>query len=392
MERIGEIRKARRAEGQACILGIGSACPSNIMYQKDYPDYYFRVTKSEDKVQLKEKFKLICENIKIKKRHIYLTEEHLKANPNMVTFGAPSLDARYNLTIDYVPKLACEAALKAIQDWGQPKSKITHFLFCTTLGLSQPGLDQELVTTLGLDVSSVQRTAFHSLGCHAGPCVLRHAMGMAESNKDARILVIYAELTTMNFHGPHEDYMASLISQASLGDGAAAVIVGADPVTSIEKSLFVLAHGEQTTVIYGSTSSIFKVAEMGQILGNIPKELPDYVSNNLTCWLDKALESIGGVCDLNSLFWIPHGGGHKILDYVEAKLGLDKEKFEVARHIISEYGQIEGVGSIFMLDEMRKRSIKEQKSTTGFGNDWGVMFGCGPAMTIEMLVLHSMPI
>ncbi|MCL7037020.1 hypothetical protein MKW94_030844 [Papaver nudicaule] len=46
---------------------------------------------------------------------------------------------------------------------------------------------------------------------------------------------------------------------------------------------------------------------------------------------------------------------------------------------------------VFILDEMRKDSIKEGKSTTGEGLEWGVLFGFGPGITVETVVLHSVP-
>lgn len=47
-------------QGLASIFSIARANPSNCVYQADYPDYYFRVTNSEQKTKLKEKFKRIC--------------------------------------------------------------------------------------------------------------------------------------------------------------------------------------------------------------------------------------------------------------------------------------------------------------------------------------------
>ena len=57
---VEEVRKAQRAEGPATVLAIGTVTPTNCVYQADYADYYFRVTKSEHMTDLKEKFKRIC--------------------------------------------------------------------------------------------------------------------------------------------------------------------------------------------------------------------------------------------------------------------------------------------------------------------------------------------
>jgi predicted metal-binding protein len=58
---VEEVRKAQRATGPATVLAIGTATPANCVHQADYPDYYFRITKSEHMTDLKEKFKRMCE-------------------------------------------------------------------------------------------------------------------------------------------------------------------------------------------------------------------------------------------------------------------------------------------------------------------------------------------
>lgn len=57
---VEEIRNAQRAKGPATILAIGTATPANCVNQADYPDYYFRITKSEHMTELKEKFQRMC--------------------------------------------------------------------------------------------------------------------------------------------------------------------------------------------------------------------------------------------------------------------------------------------------------------------------------------------
>ena len=87
----------------------------------------------------------------IKKRYIHLTEEMLEEHPNMGAYMAPSLNIRQEIITAEVPKLGKEAALKALKEWGQPKSKITHLVFCTTSGVEMPGADYKLANLLGLE-------------------------------------------------------------------------------------------------------------------------------------------------------------------------------------------------------------------------------------------------
>jgi len=63
MVSVSEIRKAQRAEGPATILAIGTANPANCVEQSTYPDFYFKITNSEHKTELKEKFQRMCKYI-----------------------------------------------------------------------------------------------------------------------------------------------------------------------------------------------------------------------------------------------------------------------------------------------------------------------------------------
>ncbi|OAY37102.1 chalcone synthase 2 [Manihot esculenta] len=383
---VEEIRKAQRAHGPATILAIGTATPSNCVNQADYPDYYFRVTKSEHMTELKEKFKRICDKSMIKKRYMHLTEEILKENPNICTYWEPSLDARQDIMVVEVPKLGNKAATKAIEEWGQPKSKITHLIFCTTSGVDMPGYDYQLIKLLGLR-PSVKRFMMYQQGCFAGGTVLRLAKDLAENNKGARVLVVCSEITVVTFRGPADTHLDSLVGQALFGDGAAALIVGADPDTSIEHPLFQLVSTAETILPDSDGAIEGHLREVG-LSFHLQDRVPSLISKNIEKSLVEVFSPIG-INNWNSIFWIAHPGGPAILDQVEAKLSLKPEKMRATRHILSEYGNLSSACVIFILDEMRKKSLEERKVTTGEGLEWGVLFGFGPGLTVETVVLHS---
>ncbi|KAG5530974.1 hypothetical protein RHGRI_025803 [Rhododendron griersonianum] len=420
MVSIEDVRKAQRAEGPATIMAIGTSTPPNCINQSMYPDYYFRITKSEHKTELKEKFQRICkliryndifssiccfmlltrgvwefyfwnftlgDNSMIKKRYMYLTEEILKENPNLCEFMAPSLDARQDMVVVEVPKLGKEAATKAIQEWGQPKSKITHLVFCTSTGVDMPGADYQLTKLLGLR-PSVNRLMIYFQGCFAGGTVLRLAKDLAENNKGARVLVVCSEITATTFRGPSDTHLDGLVGQALFGDGAAAIIVGADPIPGVEKPLFELVSANQTILPNSEGAIDGHLREVGATF-HLLKEVPGLISNNIEKALTDAFQPLG-ISDWNSIFWVPHAGGRAILDQVESKLGLQPAKLRASRHVLSEYGNMLSACVLFVLDEMRKKSAEDGLKTTGEGLEWGVLFGFGPGLTVETVVLHSL--
>uniref|UniRef100_A0ACD5WKK6 Uncharacterized protein n=1 Tax=Avena sativa TaxID=4498 RepID=A0ACD5WKK6_AVESA len=384
-----EMMRAPRAEGPATVLAIGTATPDNFVYQADYPDYYFRVTNSDHLVDLKKKFKRMCDRTMIRKRYMHLTEELIQENPTMGEFMAPSFDARRGILVDEIPKLAKTAAERAIKEWGQPMSKISHLVFCTTIATGMPSADYRLVKMLGLS-PSVRRVMLYMQGCFAGGTVLRVAKDLAENNRGARVLVVCAEMNAMSFRGPSDAHLDSLVGQALFSDGAAALIVGADPEVPMERPLFQLVSASQT--ILPNTDGFIEGDLLdGGLTLHLNKDVSKAISKNIESALVTAFAPLG-ITDWNSIFWVAHPGGPAILDMVEAEACLDKKRMRATRHILSEYGNMSSACVLFILDEMRKRSAQEGMTTTGEGLDWGVLFGFGPGLTVETVVLRSVPI
>ncbi|KAJ6713794.1 CHALCONE SYNTHASE 2 [Salix viminalis] len=380
MVTVDEVRKAQRAEGPATILAIGTATPPNCVDQSEYPDYYFRITNSEHKVELKEIFKRMCEKSMIKKRYMHLTEEILKENPKVCEYMAPSLDARQDMVVVEVPKLGKEAATKAIKEWGQPKSNITHLIFCTISGVDMPGADYQLTKLLGLR-PYVKRFMMYQQGCFAGGTVLRLAKDLAENNKDARVLVVCSEIAALTFWALVTPTLDSLLSQTFFGDGAAALIVGSDPVLGIEKPLFEVVSAAQTILPDSDGAIGGHLREVG-LTFHLLKDVPGLISKNIEKSLTEAFKPLG-ISDWNSLFWIAHPGGPAILDQVEAKLEIKPEKLRATRQVLSDYGNMSSACVLFILDEMRKKSAENGLQSTGEGLEWGVLFGFRPGLTVE---------
>ncbi|KAL2896542.1 Chalcone synthase 2 [Bienertia sinuspersici] len=386
---IQEIRNAQRAYGPATILAIGTASPPNVIYQTDYPDYYFGLTNSDHMVDLKAKFVRICEKSMIKKRHFHVTEDILKENPELKgNNNATSINTREAILANEVPKLGYEAAMKAIKEWGQPKSKITHLLFATNTDFDMPGFDLYFVKLLGLE-PTVVRTLLRMGGCHSGGTLLRIAKDIAENNHGSRVLVVCSESTAICFfHSPSNTH---LVPHAIFGDGAGAMLVGADPNESInEQPIFQLVSTGQTTLPASSGAIQTRLGEFGMVVELSP-DVPKIIANHIENILIQSFKYIG-IDDWNSIFWVAHPGGPRILDAVEAVLRLDETKLSISRKMLSEYGNMFGASVIFIMDEMRKSSFKEGKATAGEGFDWGVLCGFGPGITVETIVLHSVPL
>jgi chalcone synthase len=118
------------------------------------------------------------------------------------------------------------------------------------------------------------------------------------------------------------------------------------------------------------------------------KDVPGLISKNIEKFLTEARKCAGSP-DWNDMFWAVHPGGPAILDQVEAKLKLTHDKMQGSRDILSEYGNMSSSSVLFVLDQIRQRSLKMGASTLGEGSEFGFFIGFGPGLTLEVLVLRA---
>jgi chalcone synthase len=108
-----------------------------------------------------------------------------------------------------------------------------------------------------------------------------------------------------------------------------------------------------------------------------------HISSNVERLVKAALKLIGGDKDPNvELFWVVHPGGRDILDRVESRLGLRKEKLQVARDVMRKHGNTLSSCMIIAMAEMRKRSEERSLATPGEGLEWRLLFGFGTELTV----------
>lgn len=247
-----------------------------------------------------------------------------------------------------------------------------------------PGADRRLATLLGLG-PSVRTTMLYVNGCSSASTALRVAKDVAENNRGARVLVACAELTLVMFRAP--DDVGTVVTQALLGDGSGALIVGAD--ADAERPIFDMVAASQSVIPGTEHAAAGGFGEDGfRFYPSV--EMPALVRDNVEGCLVDALGPLGfrpmsGGSSTswawNELFWAVHPGGRAILDNVEEALRLDPGKLAASRHVLSEYGNMSGPTLIFVLDEIRRRRDEH--------HGLGVMLGIGPGVTVETMVLHA---
>ncbi|KAL9666339.1 hypothetical protein QQ045_000668 [Rhodiola kirilowii] len=118
------------------------------------------------------------------------------------------------------------------------------------------------------------------LGCYGGVTDgLRVAKDIAENNPGSRVLLTTLEATILGYRPPSNDRPYDLVGAALFGDGAAAVIIGTDPLPQ-ESAFMELNHSVQQFI--PGTGSVIegKLTEEG-INFELGRELPIKIEENI---------------------------------------------------------------------------------------------------------------
>lgn len=203
-------------------------------------------------------------------------------------------------------QLGLEAATAAIKEWGRAASEITHLVYVSSSEIRLPGGDLYIAQALGLR-SDVNRVMLYMLGCYGGASGIRVAKDLAENNPGARVLLVTSECTLIGYKCLSPDRPYDLVGAALFGDGAAAMVMGANPIPVLERPFFEL-HWAGQCFIPGTTKTIDgRLSEEG-ISFKLGRELPKLIEANIQAFCDPILKKVGEKLSYDDIFWAVHPG------------------------------------------------------------------------------------
>ncbi|KAJ7547190.1 hypothetical protein O6H91_08G073700 [Diphasiastrum complanatum] len=323
-----------------------------------------------------------------------MTKEILEKHPEFYTAGAPSIRQRLEISGAAVTKLAVEAASNAVKEWGRPISEITHLVYVSSSEVRFPGGDLHLAKSLGLR-KDVKRVMLYMLGCYGGAAGLRTAKDLAENNPGSRVLLATSDTTIIGWRPPNPDRPYDLVGAALFGDGAGAMILGADPLPIIETPYFELDCAEQS-YIPGTESTIDGQLTEDGIIFTLGRELPKLIEDNIEEFCQGILQKTQLDLSYNELFWAVHPGGPAILNAVEKRMELSPEKLDCSRQVLSDFGNVNSNTIIYVLDYMRQVSSNNKNSSIKLEThcnkdpEWGLILAFGPGVTMEGLLARNL--
>ncbi|KAL7236964.1 hypothetical protein ACSBR1_020117 [Camellia fascicularis] len=384
----GGLKKA--SPGKATILGLGKAFPHQLVMQEFLVDGYFKNTNCDDP-DLKQKLTRLCKTTTVKTRYVVMSEEILKKYPELATEGLPTVTQRLDICNKAVTQMAIEASQSCIKKWGRPISGITHLVYVSSSEARLPGGDLYLARGLGLSPET-HRVMLYFMGCSGGVAGLRVAKDIAENNPGSRVLLATSETTIIGFRPPNPDRPYDLVGAALFGDGAGAIVIGSDPIPSIERPLFELHTAIQHFL--PDTEKIIdgRLTEEG-INFKLSRELPQIIEDNIEGFCGKLMEIVGySEKDYNKMFWAVHPGGPAILNRLEKRLDLEPEKLGASRRALADYGNASSNTIVYVLEYMVEENLKMKKENQENSDEWGLILAFGPGITFEGILARNLAV
>jgi predicted naringenin-chalcone synthase len=359
------------------ITAIATATPEHRIPQSAIANFMLRTMKFHNGEA--RKLKTIFNASGIDYRHSVLSDygktENFIFYPEEDDAAYPSTRDRLQIFRQHALPLSTNAVKKLLSSrYDISTSDITHLVVVCCTGMYAPGLDIELVKTIGLK-TNVHRTAINFMGCYAAFNALKIADAFCSADAEAKVLVVCTELCSLHFQREATD--DNLLANALFADGAAAVLVEGKTQSSLQLE-FKAFHNDLAED--GKDDMAWSIGDLGFEM-KLSAYVPDIIKAGIATLTRDLLQKLSGKFSDIKHFAI-HPGGKKILEVIERELGIDKESNKAAYHVLKNYGNMSSATVLFVLNELITRLKSDNEG------EHILSFAFGPGLTMESMMLQ----
>ena len=256
------------------------------------------------------------------------------------------------------------AASAAIEQAGLAPDEIDGIVTVSTTGIATPSLEARVGPRLGLR-GNARRVPIFGLGCAGGVNGLATTSRLAVGEPGTRWLFVTIETCSISIRLDSDD-PAAIVATAIFGDGAAAAVLqcgGAGFAT-------VIGGAEK---LWPDTQRImgWDIEDPGLAVV-FDRAIPPFIEENLESAVDEILRSIGQPRASIARLCC-HPGGVKVIQAIEAALGLAPGALDIEREILRDYGNMSAPTVLFVLDRLIALGLPKTVLMTAFGPG----FTCG---------------
>ncbi len=316
-------------------LGLGTATPPRRYTQNEC---WEAAQKAKQFDQLTSRSRAILRKILTGSNGI--SSRHLALDDMCEAFDLTP-DALHARFAQHAPRLAAQAADRALTDSGENPEAIDALIVSTCTGYLCPGLTSYLVEGLGLR-PEILALDLVGQGCGAAVPNLRTAEALLRSGRCARVLSVCVEVCSAAFYLDNDPGV--LVSACLFGDGAGAAVLAREP--NGHRRIEWKASG---TRMNPCDRDLLRFEQKQGMLRNLlSPEVPRRAADQVARVLDQVLQAAG--VDRGELAaWILHPGGRDVLLAIKERVGLRDEDLRWSAAVLEEYGNLSSPSLFFVL-------------------------------------------
>ena len=286
-----------------------------------------------------------------------------------------SWSERGSAYLETAPDLFIHAARSALADAGVAAEDVDVIVTVSSTGIATPSLEAQAFKAMGFR-NDVQRVPVFGLGCAGGVSGLSLAARLASTRPGQTVLMVAVETCSLSFRTDRLQ-KADIIATVLFGDGAAAAVLQSGPAVTAGR----VTLGEGQEYLWPDTLAIMGWDVDDNGLGVVfDRSIPGFVESHfreaVEAMLDRADLTLGDVDRL-----VCHPGGAKVLEAIEATMGLAPGSLDAERDTLRAQGNMSAPTALFVLDKVLKSGQSGQLA----------LCALGPGFTASMLPLTVAP-
>jgi alkylresorcinol/alkylpyrone synthase len=279
-----------------------------------------------------------------------------------------------DLFITHAVKLGAAALTGALQRAGIRPEEVDVVVSTTITGIAVPSIEARVAEAVGLR-PDVKRVPLFGLGCVAGAAGVARLHDYLIGHPDEVGALLSVELCSLTVQRDDRS-VANLVASGLFGDGASAVVaVGAnrtEPGPRVMDSSSHLYPDSQRTMGWDVGGGGLKIVLDAQV----PAIVQQYLGQDIRSFLGAhslEVEDVGA--------WVSHPGGPKVIEAIEAELGLPGDPLELTWRSLDLIGNLSSSSVLHVLrDTLDKRSLAPGTP--------GILMAMGPGFCSELVLLE----